>query len=1387
MEKLPSTAPQPASTAPEREHGASASGLLFPVVGIGASAGGLPALLDFLAHMPPDSGMAFVVVLHLSPEHASNAAVVLQSATAMPVRQVSGQAPIENNHVYVIPPNHTLVMNDGQLNLAPPARASAKHVEVDQFFRTLADAHKEKAFGIVLSGSGADGAVGLARIKEMGGVTLAQAPDDAEHDGMPRSAIETGVVDFVLPAHEMPAKLVQLANNIKALPLPLHNADELTLSEAVVPEASPRAIMEEALQEILLILHRHTGHDFRHYKRGTVLRRLERRMQVRAVPDLVTYRALLKDQPEECTALLQDLLIGVTNFFRDHEAFEALEKEVIPRLFENKQSGERVRAWVAACSTGEEAYSIAMLLADHALTRPVPPGFQVFATDIDEHAVATARAGLYPAAIEADVSAPRLRQYFTREDRHYCVKKSLRDRLLFAPHDLLRDSPFSKLDLISCRNLMIYLNRDVQARLLELFHFALNPGGYLFLGSSETPDAADQLFTPVDKKNRIYRARVLAHGARPVPSLPMNPSVRAVVQPPGQPATKPPFSYAQLHQRMLAQFGPPSMVVDPGSNILHMSDTAGRFLRFVGGEPSLNLTSIVLPELRLELRTALFQATQSGKSLSTRPIRIERNGHGSHVCMTVHPFHNGDAEADFVLVVFNEIEDFMPQEPPSGASQGRDAVLTQLEDELNRTREQLRETIERSEASTEELKASNEELQAINEELRSATEELETSKEELQSVNEELITVNYELKTKVEEAIKVNDDLNNLIASTDIATIFVDSGLHINRYTPAAASIFNIIASDAGRSLLDITHRLDYPHLAEDAADTFEKLVPIEREVRGANDKYYIVRILPYRTTDNRIGGAVLTFIDITSRHRAEERVRAGERRIQLFAESTKDYAIMTSDAEGVITSWNKGAERIFGYAEAQALGKNLDMICVPEDRAAGVPQHDRTRAREEGRVEDERWYVRNDGTRLFCSGMLTRLEGNEFAGYAKILRDITASKQAEQMREAQFASERSQREDAQAESQLKDQFLAVMSHELKQPLNLMHLNAQVLLQLPEVRNSPAGTKAATLIQRTIRSQAQIIDDLLDLSRLSTGKLTLSPADVDVCGVVNSICDVARAEAEARGVELAVQGTEQPVPLHADPVRVEQIVWNLVNNAIKFTPAEGRVTVSVVKRKDWVRIEVADSGQGITPEFLPHVFDIYRQASPPTTRTTGGLGIGLSLVKQLTELHGGRVEARSDGAGKGACFTVWLPLPKTRANNGIQDEQSVRACLAGLRILLVDDMEEAVQALKSLLEFEHAIVFTATDAMATLRLLADHDVDLVVSDIAMPGIDGYELVRRMREQEGTRDLPVIAVTGLGRTADVNRALQAGFSAHISKPVSIEALVEKIRDLGVRAE
>ena len=1342
----------------------------FPVVGIGASAGGLEALIVFFENTAPDTGAAYVVVMHLSPVHESHADAVLQNATRMPVVAVTKPVHVERNTVYVISPNQILEMNDGYLRVRE-RKPGGLPVAIDQFMRTLALAHREQAVAIILSGTGADGVSSLSLIKDHGGLILVQVPEEAGHAGMPRTAIDTGLADFVLPVAEMPSKLGDLWRNAMQIELPPGEEEPGERSPSTAP------VQEDMLREILTILRVKTGHDFSKYKRATVLRRIERRLQVREVHELGDYLGLLQRDSGESVALLDDMLIGVTQFFRDRDAFNAIERDVIPELFSTRAEGELLRVWSVACSTGQETYSLAMLMAEQAERSNQEYNFQLFGSDIDERAITQARAGLYPPSIAEDVGDQRLAQHFTKEDGRYRIRKPLRDTILFASQNVLRDPPFSKLDLISCRNLLIYLNRDTHAQVLEMFHFALKPNGLLFLGSSESADTLSELFVPVDKKNRLYRAKHATRFPRssipmaltPVPPVPSS----AITQP-----SKTSFSYASVHQRLLADYAPPSVLVDHESNIVHLSEGIHQFLRHAAGEPSRNLITLIESELRLELRTALFQAVKTGKSVETRRINMERGDRSFYVNMTARPVFDVNTHTDFVLVLFHKVEQTTEEQVVNADGVEQDAVLSGLEEELRRTKAQLQDTIEHSETSNEELKASNEELQAINEELRSATEELETSKEELQSVNEELVTVNHELKNKVEEAGKVNDDLQNLITSTDIATIFVDRSRCIKRYTPHAANLFNLIPGDVGRPLADITHRLDYPQLAVDATASFETLRAVEREVSSDDGRWFIARIVPYRTVEDRIDGAVLTFIDITGRRKAEEQMRRNEERMRLVAASTNDYAIMSMDCDGIITSFNSGAQRIFGYSEEEIIGQPDSIIFTLEDRAAGVPDREKRRARAEGRAEDERWQLRKDGGRFFCSGVMTPLTDGEFFGYARIGRDLTGRVEHDRQRTEQLAIERNQRAEAQSANALKDEFLAIMSHELKHPLNLIHLNADLICRLTAASSDRTLTKAAEAIRVSTISQAKIINDLLDLSRLKTGKMAINRQRIDLNVMTQNIVEVVQSDPAAANLKIEYTQADRPLWLYADQTRIEQVIWNLLNNAIKFTPAGGTVHISVAAVGAQARLDVRDNGLGIAPEFLPTIFNMFGQGTPSIIRGTKGLGIGLAMVQQIVELHHGSVQAVSEGSGKGSCFTVWLPLDSRQHDRAPAAASGDPASLDGVRILLVDDSAEVMDAFGQLLKFCGADVHATTSPHTALSLLDAEAFDLLISDIGMPEMDGLDFIKAVRDKPHGSTLPAIAVTGFGRRDDVERALAAGFNSHVNKPVEIET-VERV--------
>jgi two-component system CheB/CheR fusion protein len=832
------------------------------VVGLGASAGGLRALQRFFEHTERVDELAYVVVTHLSPEHESHLAMLLQPYTSMSVLQVTETIKIRSGHVYVIPPNRNLSAIDTHLRLEPLEQERRARAPIDHFFRTLAEAQDAQAIGIILSGTGTDGALGIQRIKEVGGLTICQDPLDAEYDSMPQSAIATGQVDLVLPVHEIPAKLTEFVRT--------------TPSHIIQDEQFLDEDLRDSVQKILAQVRARTGHDFTRYKPSTIMRRIGRRMQIHGMENFGEYLALLRLREEETRALFHDFLITVTNFFRDPDAFQLLEQEVIPKLFQGKEEGDHVRVWVIGCATGEEAYSLAILLLEHIATLDRRPSLQIFASDLSESALQRGRDGFYPETIAADVTPERLQRFFVKEQGGYRVRKEVRELVLFAPHNVLKDPPFSRLDLITCRNLLIYLERSVQRQVFELFHYALRPNGFLFLGPSEVVEGTD-LFNNVSKKFSIFQRQNVAGQDLRLPTMPLIASNRLDVAEPNLVEQIHPANYSVIYNRMMERYGPPSVLVNSDYNIVYYAKGVSRYLVQPPGEPTNHVLKRVRDELRGELTTLLYRTFETREACASVPVPLQLDGQMRRVTMNVWLAAESSMHG-FVLVLFHESEERTSVERDDKQMADRDVLIQELDEELDLVKKRLQSTIEEFETSKEEMKAANEELQSMNEELRSTAEELETSKEELQSINEELITVNQENKNKVEELSQLTSDLQNLLASTDIATLFLDRELRITRFTPRVGELFNVLPTDRGRPLAHITHKLGYDALLDDAATVLRTLVPIEREVSSEIGRWYLMRLLPYRTVDDRIDGIVVTFVDITQITRTEsERRRLSE------------------------------------------------------------------------------------------------------------------------------------------------------------------------------------------------------------------------------------------------------------------------------------------------------------------------------------------------------------------------------------------------------------------------------------------------------------------------------------------------------------------------------
>jgi len=870
----------------------------FPIVGLGASAGGLEALKTFFSHACAHSGMAYIVVVHLSSDKPSLMPELLQRATAMPVAAAEDGQVVEPDHVYILPPDKDITLDKGAIHLTGIADTGL-HLPINRFFRSLAGDQGAHAVAVVLSGTGTDGSLGIKEIKAQDGLVLVQSPDSAKHDGMPRSAMATGTVDMVLSVEEMPATV---AGFFEGPP----GAGEKN-----------RQMQDEGddtwLGNVFALLRTHVGHDFSAYKRNTLLRRIRRRMGLNRIADPYAYCELLRDKPDEVKSLFQELLIGVTSFFREPESFETLRKRVLPDVFARLDNDDVFRVWIPACSTGEEAYSLTMLFRECLDTLSKRITLQVFGTDIDKGAIAKAREGLYPSGIAADVNPERLMRFFVKDGDWYRIRKEIRDSIVFSVHDVLKDPPFSRLNMLCCRNLLIYLGNDAQKRLLPLFHYSLKTGGLLMLGSSETIGGFSSLFKVLDSKWKVFARQEVPAALMPQVDFP-----RGLSATEGGPGKKTDSLFnehkgdlGQLARNVvLDRFSPAALLMDANAGILHVSGRMGKYLEATSGPPSQNALDLAREGLGIELSSAMRAALASGQQQTRTNVRVQTNGSAQRINLHVCPLNAPKDLAGLLLVVFEDMADDEHVDPdlgrpPCGSVESCDAKIVELERELQNTRESHQTTIEELESSNEELKSTNEELQSSNEELQSTNEEMESSKEELQSLNEELQTVNAELQGKLEELSAAHDDMHNLLNSTEIATIFVDNDMRIKRFTQQATAIVNLIPTDTGRPLQHVMTNLAGDELLPVLEHVLKHLAMQEKEVRTLEGKWYAMRVMPYRTMDNRIDGCVLTFAGIDDQKRAQDVLQEANVQMQQAWQvvrnvfDTNPHPLLVLEAEG--------------------------------------------------------------------------------------------------------------------------------------------------------------------------------------------------------------------------------------------------------------------------------------------------------------------------------------------------------------------------------------------------------------------------------------------------------------------------------------------------------
>lgn len=900
-----------------KEKASESGGSQFPIVGIGASAGGLEALEQFLGSVPEKSGMAYVVIQHLDPTQRGMLPELLQRVSKMKVFQVKERMAVKPDCVYVIPPNSTLSILKGILHLSEPIEVRGMRLPIDYFFRSLANDRQERAVGVILSGMGSDGSIGLRAIKENNGIVMVQEPGLAKFDSMPRNAIDSVTADIVAPAFELPSKLMAL---LKHIPI-------------IITEPDVEIKDKSSLEKIISLLRNHTRNDFSLYKKNTVYRRIERRMGVHKIAKISDYVNYLRQNPKEAGILFKELMIGVTNFFRDTAVWEELKTEIIPDILVNRQSNPILRAWVPACSTGEEAYSLAIVFKEvlEKLNHHSGYSLQIFATDLDNEAIEIARKGIFPVNIAADVSQTRLNRFFVKTDEGYRVRSEIREMIVFANHNIIMHPPFTKIDILSCRNLLIYMEPELQKKLLGLFYYSINHEGILVLGSAETPGAQSNLFTSLDSKAKIYRR----YGSNQIPEsfdFPSSFSQNKLKKIEKEIPVKSIINIQTLaDQLLLEHFSPAGVLVNDKGDIIYISGRTGKYLEPSVGKANMNIFAMLREGLRNEFPVAFRKAIKQKEAVVLRNIKVGTNGGSQIVNVNIQWIENPEPLHGTIMIIFNDVQALTKNQ---AQSKNRKKALTgtryaELENEAKLTREEAQNTLEEMQTSQEELKSANEELQSTNEELQSTNEELTSSKEEMQSLNEELQTVNAELQSKVDEFTRVNNDMKNLLNSTDIATLFLDKELNIRRYTNQATKIFKLIKSDIGRPFTDLVSDLIYPELATDALIVLQSLIFTQNQIPTKDGRWFSVRIMPYRTLDDRIDGLVITFINISDLKKLEFEIHKTEQVHHILLASSTDIIIKLSPDWNIL-EFSTEAEHFFGKRRVEAINKNYMKMFIP-------------------------------------------------------------------------------------------------------------------------------------------------------------------------------------------------------------------------------------------------------------------------------------------------------------------------------------------------------------------------------------------------------------------------------------------------------------------------
>ena len=1326
------------------------------IVGVGASAGGLESLEQLFSALPPDTGMAFVVVQHLSPDFRSLMDELIARHSDMPVVVAEDGMPVMADHIYLMPPRKEMIIRDRHLVLTDKEPHTFT-LPIDTFFRSLAHDVGDQAVAVVLSGSGSDGSRGIVDVKRAGGLVLAESAASAKFDGMPLSAAATGHVDHVHPPGDLARVLCGLP------PLTTAPAEGEQLSE------------DPSMDAVLRMLRDQFGIDFSLYKTSTVGRRIQRRVDLLRIGSLRDYADQLRTEPDELNALYQDLLIGVTQFFRDPDAFHVLEEDVIPKLIDGVPPEEEIRVWVAGCGTGEEAYSVAMLFWEALTAKKRPVHLKILATDVHQQSLEVAGAGIYGDEQLANVSPARLSRFFTRRSSGYQISQDLRQLIVFARHNVTKDAPFTKMHFISCRNMLIYLQPHAQRTVLSLFHFGLGSSGVLFLGASETPGALTDEFTVVDDHWKIFRKRRDVHLLSQV-RLPLH----------RQSNRRPPIELPRVHgpdplilqtyDQLLDRFMPPGFLIDEDRNLIDSFAGAERMLTLRRRRPSNNILDLIDEELRSIVAGAIQRAMKERVRVAYSGVRIPSDDGEVRCTLAVEPLLHPRTAARHLLLTFHDVSgdelrrrdqpgEATPAPTPIALSDASRERLDTLETELAYTRETLQATIE-------ELETSNEEMQATNEELVASNEELQSTNEELHSVNEELYTVNAEYQQKIAELKELNTDMAHLLEGTDVGTVFLDRELRIRRFTSRIASVFRIHGSDIGRKIGDFSHNIERPELIAEIERARHDGTTVEDEVRDRDGTPYFLRILPYRVRaenprdPSQIEGVVLTLTDMS----ALDKARARLRELAAIIESSED-AIVGKTLDGTITTWNRGAEQMYGYTAEEAIGTNVRILMAPgsEDELASYIE----RIKRGERVEHfQSFRVRKDGRPLDVSVSMSPIYDGDgrIVGLSAIARDVSQLLDANRELEDRQKKIETLLAETEEVARRREQFLAMLSHELRNPLAAVMNAATLLEKRPQAE---LLARCQSVIQRQAKHMKRLLDDLLDVSRITRGKFDLRTEDLDLRAPIEAAIESVQPLYHERSVELVTSMPAKGMPVHGDANRLMQVIVNLLSNAANYSPRNSKVKMFVSVENGAAVIRVIDHGVGIELELQEKIFELFVQSEQRLDRSRGGLGVGLSLAKNIVELHGGRIEVQSDGPGHGSDFKVIIPLSGHRVD--LAHDPSPSRGNDRRRVVVVDDQDDSREMLKMLLESRDHEVIDAADGPTALELITRERPDVAFIDIGLPIMTGYEIAQQIRARRDLDGVLLVALTGYGAPSDVSAARAAGFDEHVIKPAELTRL------------